>query len=107
MELQDICTLVIGFIQSHLIAILTAYSLLYLLGNRYGHGISHIPGPAIASVTGFWRVWDVRRGHAHRTYIELHQRYGHLVRIGPNHISVGDPKALPIIYGSKPVMNKV
>lgn len=75
--------------------------LCYLIYNKYGKGISHIPGPVIASYTGFWRFWDVARGSAHLTHIRLHQQYGPLVRIGPKHVSVGDPKAINIIYGLK------
>ncbi|KAF6222060.1 hypothetical protein HO133_001146 [Letharia lupina] len=48
--------------------------------------MSHIPGPAIASRTGFWRLRDVRRESGHLTHIESHQQYGPLVRTGPNHI---------------------
>lgn len=30
--------------------------------------------------------------------IDLHRQYGHLVRVGPKHVSVGDPAAIKTIY---------
>ena len=80
---------------------------LFLLGNRYGNGISHIPGPMIPSLTGFWRVLDAGRGQAHETQLHLHRKYGPLVRIGPSHVSISDPKAIPIIYSFKDGFVKV
>ena len=41
------------------------------------------------------------------TAIALHKKYGPLVRIGPNHVSVSDPKAINIIYGLKTGFTKV
>lgn len=29
---------------------------------------------------------------------EAHKKYGPLVRIQPNHVSVADPEAIPVIY---------
>lgn len=30
---------------------------------------------------------------------QLHQKFGKLVRIQPNQISIADPDAIPIVYG--------
>jgi hypothetical protein len=49
-------------------------------------------------------VW---KGDNHHTEINLHRQYGPLVRIGPRHISVSDPKAIPIIYGINKGFTKV
>ncbi|KAF5529252.1 hypothetical protein FNAPI_13938, partial [Fusarium napiforme] len=38
--------------------------------------------------------------------IALHRKYGPLVRIGPNLVSVSDPAAIPTIYGNKHVWKK-
>jgi hypothetical protein len=37
----------------------------------------------------------------HRTAIQLHSKYGKVVRIAPNEVSVGDPEAVKIIYGAQ------
>ncbi|PLB49844.1 putative cytochrome P450 oxidoreductase [Aspergillus steynii IBT 23096] len=67
-----------------------------LLRNRLR--LSGIPGPWLAAYTRLWKLHNVWQGQHHHTALALHRRYGHLVRIGPDHISVSDPKAIPIIY---------
>jgi len=69
--------------------------------------LSHIPGPFFAGITDAWRFIHCLRGHSSRQY-ELHRTYdSHLVRLGPNTVSVSDATAIPIIYGLKPIFNKV
>lgn len=80
---------------------------LNLLWNRFRPGLSKIPGPTLAKYTKIWRLYDVFKGQAHKTAIRLHREHGPLVRIAPNVVSVGDPKALPIIYGLKTNFTKV
>jgi hypothetical protein len=69
-----------------------------ILYNKYGHGINSIPGPALASVTGLWRFALVTGRRPELKHIELHRKYGSIVRLGPNVVSVSDPKAIKIIY---------
>ncbi|CAK7207662.1 hypothetical protein SEUCBS139899_010473 [Sporothrix eucalyptigena] len=38
--------------------------------------------------------------------IALHAEHGHLVRLGPNHVSVSDPAAIPVVYTTNPVWVK-
>ncbi|KAI9035581.1 cytochrome P450 [Aspergillus affinis] len=68
-----------------------------LLRNRLR--LSGIPGPWLAGYTRLWKLHNVWQGQHHQTALELHRRYGPLVRIGPDHISVSDPTAISIIYG--------
>lgn len=70
-----------------------------LLFNRYGYGISSIPGPVLASFTDLWRFFLVWYRRPELTHIELHKRCGPLVRLGPNSILVSDPEAIKVIYG--------
>ncbi|KAF2142893.1 uncharacterized protein K452DRAFT_357955 [Aplosporella prunicola CBS 121167] len=86
-------------IKEHLFLLLFIGLITRLLYNRYRPGLYTIPGPWLAAWTGLWRFFDVQRGNAHWTHIELHKKYGPLVRIGPNHVSVGDPKEIANIYG--------
>ncbi|KAF2180281.1 cytochrome P450 oxidoreductase [Zopfia rhizophila CBS 207.26] len=60
-----------------------------------------IPGPTLAAYTKFWRLYDVWKGQAHITAIELHRKHGPVVRIGPNHVSIADPSYIPVIYNIK------
>ncbi|KAJ9648121.1 hypothetical protein H2199_001898 [Coniosporium tulheliwenetii] len=61
--------------------------------------LSHIPGPFWASISNIPRVWWVWGRNAHRIHIGLHEKYGKLVRLGPNMVSVGDPNEIAQIYG--------
>ncbi|KAF9891576.1 hypothetical protein FE257_003587 [Aspergillus nanangensis] len=72
---------------------------LRLVSNRFKSGLRDIPGPSLARYTRLWKLHSVWKGDHHVTEIKLHRRYGPLVRIGPNHVSVGDPAAVGVIYG--------
>ena len=78
-----------------------------LLWNKFQPGLVKIPGPTLAAYSKFWRLYDVYKGHAHLTAIDLHRQYGPLVRIAPNHVSVADPKMIPVIYTNKEDFTKV
>lgn len=68
--------------------------------NRYCHGINHIPGPISASLTDWWRFVVVAWGwRPELTHIQLHTKYGDVVRIGPRTVIVRDPEAVRKIYG--------
>jgi hypothetical protein len=69
--------------------------------------LSSIPGPWLASFTDIWR-WRAQNSKCYSArLVELHKKYGKLVRIGPNHISISDPNAVPIVYTTNPVWPKV
>ncbi|KAI8654409.1 hypothetical protein NCS56_01398200 [Fusarium sp. Ph1] len=77
---------------------LLAGILLRLLVNKYGQGLNKIPGPWLAGFTDLWRLFIVRGRRAQEVHIELHKKYGPMVRLGPRAVSVADPEALKIIY---------
>jgi hypothetical protein len=79
----------------------------YIVYTRYLTGISHIPGPFVASISNFWKISAAWHEEMPQRNIALHRKYGPLVRIGPDMISVDDPAALSIIYGFKPIYTKV
>ncbi|ERF68113.1 hypothetical protein EPUS_06924 [Endocarpon pusillum Z07020] len=60
--------------------------------------LRHIPGPFFAQFTDFPRFLWVRSRKAHEIHIDLHAKYGKLVRFGPNMVSVGDPSEISNIY---------
>ncbi|RJE24556.1 Cytochrome P450 [Aspergillus sclerotialis] len=68
--------------------------------------LSHIPGPFWAKFTNLWRFKSQNsKGHTTRL-IALHKKYGKLVRLGPNHVSISDPAAIPIVYSTNPTWKK-
>ncbi|GME57771.1 hypothetical protein GTA08_BOTSDO13424 [Neofusicoccum parvum] len=58
-----------------------------------------IPGPFLARFTRLWLLRHFLRGDFHKTNIQLHQRYGPIVRIAPHTYSLSDPAALRPVYG--------
>lgn len=58
-----------------------------------------VPGPLLAKFTDLWRLLMVKRGDSHDTYLALHEKYGDIVRVGPNCVSISKPDAIPMIYG--------
>ncbi|KAL1609239.1 hypothetical protein SLS59_001603 [Nothophoma quercina] len=61
--------------------------------------IKDISGPFPAAFTNFWLLLQARRGHRYLSVDNAHKKYGQMVRIQPNHISIADADAIPIIYG--------
>lgn len=70
----------------------------YVTYNRYFQGLSHVPGPWLASVSDLWRYSVVKKFRPEVEHIALHKRYGKVVRLGPRTVSVSDPAALQTIY---------
>lgn len=69
--------------------------------------LASIPGPILARVSDIWR-WRAQNSKCYSAkMVEVHEKYGKLVRIGPNHISISDPNAVPIVYTTNPVWPKV
>jgi hypothetical protein len=62
-------------------------------------GLRSIPGPFLAKFSPFYRLLKLSKGDAPVYYRQLHAKYGHIVRTGPNTVDISDPKAVPIIYG--------
>lgn len=62
-------------------------------------GLRSVPGPVFASITGFYRLSMVWRGDAIAQYRKVHKKYGHIVRVGPNHVSISDPAMINTIFG--------
>ncbi|KAI5785117.1 cytochrome P450 [Pyronema domesticum] len=57
-----------------------------------------IPGPFWASITRFWYLNRIIEEDMHQYTKQLHKKYGPLVRIAPNEVSVSEPAAMKQIY---------
>jgi hypothetical protein len=69
-----------------------------LLMNKYRRDLKGIPGPWLASYTNLWRLlvtWGRRPEVAHK---RLHKKYGDVVRMGPNFVSITDLDAVKKIF---------
>lgn len=97
-----------GLLNGYSIIILLVILLtLHLAAQKYLKGLNKYPGPFAASLTDNWRLFDVWKRNTHITYRRLHERYGDIVRVAPNVLSFGDPKAIPDIYGLNKGYTKV
>ncbi|KAF5383993.1 hypothetical protein D9757_006970 [Collybiopsis confluens] len=57
-----------------------------------------VPGPTLAALSDLWLGYHSAKGHRSEVVHGLHERYGRVVRIAPNHVSVASPDALQTIY---------
>lgn len=61
--------------------------------------IRDVPGPFFAKFSNLWLLVQCRRGHRYLSVDDAHKKYGKLVRIQPDHVSIADDKAITEIYG--------
>lgn len=73
--------------------------LYYLLPYLRNWSIRDIPGPFAAKFTNLWLLWQCRNGRRFLAVNKAHKKYGTLVRIQPNHVSIADDSAIQAIYG--------
>lgn len=77
-----------------------------LLYNRYGYGLSRFKGPFLGSLTSLWRLFEVQVTANKPPFLDLHAKYGDVVRLAPNRLSFAQPEAIKDIYGSKGLNKK-
>ncbi|KIW89008.1 uncharacterized protein Z519_10493 [Cladophialophora bantiana CBS 173.52] len=69
--------------------------------------LRHIPGPFFAAFTDFWFAYKFWTGTTFaRLTTDLHQKYGPVVRLGPNRLIFSKASAIPVIYRTTDVMPK-
>lgn len=72
---------------------------LYLLYNRVATPLRHVPGPFLASFSKIWIVLQQLGLKRPIVDLELHRKYGSIVRIAPKDVMVSSPESKKIIYG--------
>lgn len=84
--------------------LLSPYALLllplifYFLPYLRNRSIRDVPGPLLARFSNLWLLYQARRGRRYLAVDAAHKKYGTFVRIQPDHVSVADPEAIPVIY---------
>jgi len=93
---------------AYLPAIIVLSTFAWLAKNRFNKGLNQIPGPYLASLTNWWRLYNVLVGRRQDiVQNRLHKQYGDIVRYGPNMVSFADPDAIKDIYGIGKPLTKV
>ena len=77
------------------------FILIKLVINRYFQGLSKYDGPFLASLTDFWRPIFIHWTRHNQGILDLHRKYGSVVRVGPNALSFSEPEAVKDIYATK------
>lgn len=74
-------------------------NLLYILYARETTPLRRIPGPFLASITKLWVVQKQRSFKRPLVDIDLHKKYGPIVRIAPNEVLISSPQVFRTVYG--------
>jgi len=78
---------------------LAGVTIIYSLIRAAISPLRSIPGPFSARFSRLWYLHKVWTGVLPRLNIDLHRKYGPVVRIAPNEYSLDDPAAVKAIYG--------
>ena len=85
---------------------ISALFLYLLIGGVYRicfHRLSHLPGPKLAGLTYLYQsYYDLYpyQGRWLFQQIALHEKYGPIVRVGPDEIHISDPKFYDTAFGT-------
>jgi len=78
------------------IALALFYIIPYLTSNT---ALRKVPGPFFAKFSNLWLLAQARQGKRYLSVNAAHEKYGKLVRIQPDHVSIADDSAIQIVYG--------
>lgn len=83
-----------------------ASTTIYVAYYRLFHTLSSFPGPFLASLTNVWKAYHLWTLHLPEKLLELHEKYGEVVRVGPNDLSIRTKSSSGLIYKSGRLMPK-
>ncbi|CAF9941819.1 hypothetical protein IMSHALPRED_002916 [Imshaugia aleurites] len=78
------------------------YQISRILYNIFLHPLARFPGPLLRSGFYIFNYWEELRGVQAKKALALHDRYGPVVRIGPDSLSFNTANAWKDIYAVKP-----
>lgn len=81
-----------------LICLVAAIFLAQCLHRQFLHPLSRIPGPRLAACSSLWLAWHTFVGDECTAVFKLHERYGPVLRVGPNDVDIADGDAVDPIY---------
>ncbi|KAI1491133.1 cytochrome P450 monooxygenase [Biscogniauxia mediterranea] len=79
-----------------IVGILVAYFVVLGIYNRFFHPLAKFPGPFPGSITEWYLVYVICSVPTFG--LELHKKYGPIVRLAPNLLSFSDATLLPRVY---------
>ncbi|KAI1499097.1 isotrichodermin C-15 hydroxylase [Biscogniauxia marginata] len=94
----------------HVLTGVAASGLIYVVGlviyRVFFHPLAKYPGPFLAKITNVYQLYHAWKGDRHLEFWRMHERYGRIVRFGPNSVSFNTNAALKDIYGFKANVRK-
>ncbi|KDR74026.1 hypothetical protein GALMADRAFT_269528 [Galerina marginata CBS 339.88] len=64
------------------------------------HPLAQHPGPILCKLTKLWTTYVAYQGKLHKYHKQLHEKYGPIVRVGPNELSVADKDYISLVLGT-------
>ncbi|OHW90976.1 trichothecene c-15 hydroxylase [Colletotrichum incanum] len=80
-------------------ALLALYGVATVIYNLFFHPLRRYPGPKLWAATPMPAALSILRGTPHLKVLELHKRYGDIVRIGPNELALSHAEAWKEVCG--------
>lgn len=80
-------------------AALAGVVVIYFFIRAAASPLRSVPGPFATRFSRLWYLQKVWTGELPWLNVELHRRYGPVVRLAPNEYSLDDPAAVKVIYG--------
>lgn len=74
-------------------------AVLYYIYDFVRDPLRDVPGPLLARFSRLWYFIEVYKGSFELANVELHKKYGPIVRIAPHEYSIDDVDAAKTIYG--------
>ncbi|KAG7008551.1 hypothetical protein G7Y79_00005g016920 [Physcia stellaris] len=87
---------------SSFVALWISFHFLLCIYNIFIHPLRHYPGPPLGAATQLLNVYHIIKGDNCKYLCSLHNKYGDVVRTGPNELSFLTASAMKTIYGGKP-----
>ncbi|KAI1419717.1 cytochrome P450 [Xylaria sp. FL1777] len=80
------------FISTYWAILLPFFVIGRMVYRRYASPLRSIPGPFLASCTRLWKIRSTISENTQWEHVDLHRKYGPVVRIGPNEVSFSSPQ---------------
>lgn len=84
---------ILPFLISWWFVIIPAAVLSRALYKKYASPLRSYPGPLLASCSRLWKVISTASTRTHLDHIDLHKKYGPVVRTAPDELSLASPEA--------------
>jgi hypothetical protein len=92
---------ILNFLSAIFVYLVALYASITVYRVSPFHPLAAYPGPALARISRFWAMAQFIGGKQHILSHELFNRYGPVVRTGPNHLLFRDAKAVSTILGAR------